>query len=106
MADQVSASHILLAYEGAMRSSATRSQEEALAQITELKAKIDGGEAFADVAAASSDCPSGAKGGSLGDFGRGQMIKEFEDAAFSMEVGDMSDVVETAFGYHLIQRDG
>lgn len=106
MADQVAASHILLAYEGAMRATATRSKEEALEQITALKSEIDGGAAFADVASANSDCPSGAQGGDLGSFARGMMIKEFEDAAFAMEVGDISDVVETAFGYHLIQRTG
>ena len=104
MADQVRASHILLMYEGSASSSADRSKEEAAEQIGELRAQIEAGASFADVARDNSDCPSGAQGGDLGMFGRGQMVPEFETAAFSMEVGELSDVVETAFGYHLIQR--
>jgi peptidyl-prolyl cis-trans isomerase C len=104
MADQVGAAHILLMYAGSARSTATRTQEEALAQIKQMKTDIDGGASFGDLAKDNSDCPSGANGGDLGMFGRGQMVPEFEAAAFSMEVGDTSDVVETAFGYHLIQR--
>lgn len=104
MSDQVRASHILLMYEGSASSSATRSKEEAAAQIGELRAQIEGGTAFADIARDNSDCPSGAQGGDLGMFGRGQMVPEFETATFAMEVGDLSDVVETDFGYHLIQR--
>lgn len=106
MSDQVEASHILLMHEGSARSSATRTKEEALEQISALKAKIEGGADFAELAAEHSDCPSGASGGSLGRFGKGQMVKEFEETTFSMEVGEMSDVVETDFGYHLIQRTG
>ena len=104
MADQVRASHILLMYEGSASSSADRSKEEAAEQIGALRAQIEAGASFPDVARDNSDCPSGAQGGDLGMFGRGQMVPEFETAAFSMEVGELSDVVETAFGYHLIQR--
>jgi len=104
MPDQVEASHILLMYDGSSRSTATRSKEDALTQIQALKADIDGGADFAALAAEHSDCPSGADGGALGRFGKGQMVKEFEDSAFSMDVGETSDVVETDFGYHLIQR--
>lgn len=106
MSDQVSASHILLMYEGSASSSATRSKEEAATQIADLKTQIEGGAEFADIARDNSDCPSGAQGGDLGSFGRGQMVPEFETATFAMEVGDLSDVVETDFGYHLIQRTG
>jgi peptidyl-prolyl cis-trans isomerase C len=106
MADQVRASHILLMYAGSARSSATRSKEEAASEIAALKARIDGGEDFAAIAKDVSDCPSGQQGGDLGSFGRGQMVPEFEDAAFSMDVGETSDIVETDFGYHLIQRTG
>ena len=106
MSDTVSASHILLMYAGSMRSTATRSKEEAQEQIAALKADIDGGADFAELAKEHSDCPSGNDGGSLGTFGKGQMVKEFEDATFAMEVGETSDVVETDFGYHLIQRTG
>ena len=104
MSDQVRASHILLMYEGSASSSATRSKEEAATQIADLRSQIEGGAEFADIARDNSDCPSGAQGGDLGMFGRGQMVPEFETATFAMEVGDLSDVVETDFGYHLIQR--
>ncbi|HVI01815.1 MAG TPA: peptidylprolyl isomerase [Enhygromyxa sp.] len=100
----VRASHILLMYKGSARSSATRSKAEAEQQINQLKAQLDGGAEFAALARQHSDCPSKAKGGDLGSFGKGQMVPEFETAAFSMQVGEVSGVVETAFGYHLIQR--
>lgn len=104
MTDQVRASHILLAYAGAAHSTATRTKEEAAAEIAELRAKSEAGEDFADLARQHSDCPSGSAGGDLGSFGRGQMVPEFEQAAFSMDVGALSDVVETDFGFHLVQR--
>lgn len=93
-------------YQGSQRSTATRSQEEAQQQIKDLQTKIQGGEDFAALARQHSDCPSSAKGGDLGSFGRGQMVKAFEESAFGMDVGQTSDVVETPFGYHLIQRTG
>lgn len=104
MADQVGAAHILLMYAGSTRSTATRTKEEALQQIKDMKTEIDNGADFGELAQKNSDCPSGASGGDLGTFGRGQMVPEFEQAAFNMEVGATSDVVETDFGYHLIQR--
>ena len=55
-----------------------------------------------DVAAEVSMCPSGANGGDLGFFGKGVMVKEFEDAAFSMNVGDLSEPIQTQFGWHLL----
>jgi len=106
VADQVKASHILLMYQGSMRSSASRSKNTAEAEIARLKGEIDGGADFADVARRNSDCPSGQRGGDLGQFGRGQMVREFEDAVFGLAVGETSGVVETPFGYHLIQRTG
>ena len=60
-------------------------------------------EAFEDVAKESSTCPSGANGGDLGEFGKGQMVKEFEDAAFAAEIGHVVGPVKTQFGYHLIK---
>jgi peptidyl-prolyl cis-trans isomerase C len=106
MAEKVRASHILLMYAGSARSPATRSKQEAQAQIAELKAQIDGGADFAELAQQHSDCPSGRKGGDLGAFGRGQMVGPFEDATFSMQVGGTSGIVETDFGYHIIRRTG
>jgi peptidyl-prolyl cis-trans isomerase C len=104
MSDQVTASHILVMHEGSDRSNETRPKEEALTLIEELKGKIADGADFAELAGENSDCPSGQNGGSLGVFGRGQMVKAFEDAAFGLEAGETSDVIETEFGYHLIHR--
>jgi len=106
MASQVRASHILLMYAGSMRSSATRSKEQAQEQIAGLKAQLDGGADFAELARTHSDCPSGKQGGDLGAFGKGQMVPAFEQAAFGLAVGATSGVVETDFGYHLIMRTG
>ena len=106
MANTVRASHILLMYKASSRSTASRSQEEAKTEISELKTKLNDGADFSKLAAEHSDCPSGRKGGDLGEFGRGQMVGAFEDTAFGMEVGHVSDVVETDFGYHIITRTG
>ena len=106
MTDRVQASHILLCYAGAMQSTATRSKDEAQAEIDGIKARIDDGADFTEMARAHSECPSAADGGSLGEFGRGAMVPEFEEAVFGLEVGGVSDVVETPFGYHLIHRNG
>ncbi len=104
MSDQVTASHILVMHEGSARSDETRTKDEALEIIEDVKGKIADGADFAEIAGEVSDCPSGQNGGSLGEFGRGQMVKTFEDAAFSLEAGETSDVIETEFGYHLIFR--
>ncbi|KAI9791096.1 MAG: Peptidyl-prolyl cis-trans isomerase NIMA-interacting protein 1 [Peltula sp. TS41687] len=83
----------------------TRSKDEAIEMLNEHKKRIDAGEVkLGDLAATESDCSSYRKGGDLGSFGRGDMQKEFEDVAFALEVGQMSGVVETASGVHLIQR--
>lgn len=101
----VRASHILIAYQGAERSSATRTKEEALQLIESLKDSIDSGElVFEDAARSYSDCPSSQEGGDLGPFSRHIMTPAFEEAAFGIGIGDISDVVETPFGYHLIKR--
>jgi parvulin-like peptidyl-prolyl isomerase len=93
-------------YKGSSRSSATRSKAEAEQQINALKTQLDGGADFAGLAREHSDCPSSAKGGDLGQFGRGQMVPAFETATYGMEIGGVSGVVETDFGYHLITRTG
>lgn len=101
----VSASHILIAYEGAERSQATRTREEALELIETLMDSIYSDElAFDEAARRYSDCPSGQEGGDLGPFARNVMTPGFEDAAFAIEVGDISGIVETPFGFHLILR--
>jgi parvulin-like peptidyl-prolyl isomerase len=93
-------------YAGSERSSASRSKEQASQQIQEIKGQLDGGADFAALAQQHSDCPSGKRGGDLGSFGRGQMVPEFETAAFGLAVGGTSGVVETPFGYHIIRRTG
>lgn len=71
----------------------------------EVSEKIKGGISFKDAAAEYSSCPSSAEGGNLGQFGRGQMVPEFEESAFSLELGVVSEPVKTQFGYHLIMVD-
>ncbi|PID79689.1 MAG: peptidylprolyl isomerase [Clostridiales bacterium] len=75
------------------------------AKMAEVKAALDGGEAFEAVAKAHSTCPSKERGGDLGFFGKGQMVPEFEQVAFAMNVGDVSEPVKTQFGYHVIKLD-
>ena len=106
MSDQVSASHILLMHVGSPGATATRTKEEAAGQIAGLKAEIDGGADFAALARTHSDCSSSDAGGDLGTFGRGMMVPEFEAAVYGIEIGEVSDVIETNFGYHLIHRTG
>ena len=67
-----------------------------------LKQKIEAGASFADIAAKHSLCPSGKKGGDLGEFTRGQMVREFDEVVFSQEIGKPHGPVITQFGYHLI----
>ena len=73
-------------------------------EAEDLLKKIGEGSSFEELAAKFSKCPSGREGGSLGEFGRGQMVKPFEDAAFGLNVEEVSAPVQTQFGYHIIQR--
>ena len=99
--------HILIAYGGAMRAkpSITRTKDQALAKakemVTKARANPDG---FADLAKANSDGPSASRGGSLGTWPKGKMVPEFDKAIDTMKVGDISDPVETEFGFHVIRR--
>ena len=87
--ESVNASHILV-----------ETEQKALEVLAEIKA----GKAFEDAAREYSSCPSKEQGGSLGDFGRGQMVPEFDTAVFEMEVGTVTETpVKTQFGYHLIK---
>jgi parvulin-like peptidyl-prolyl isomerase len=70
----------------------------------EIKAKLSSGESFSKLAQQFSIDVSKKRGGDLGLFGRGVMVKEFEKAAFALEKGQISDVVKTQFGYHIIKR--
>ena len=75
-------------------------------KCNELKAEIESGASFEDVAQANSNCPSSAQGGDLGKFGPGQMVPEFDKAIFSGDVGVLYGPIETQFGYHLIDITG
>jgi peptidyl-prolyl cis-trans isomerase C len=94
------ASHILIgADEKATPEERKKAKEKAEAILKRVKA---GGD-FAAIAKAESTCPSSAQGGDLGDFARGQMVPAFDKAVFSLKPGEVSDVVETQFGYHVIK---
>lgn len=98
--ESVSASHILIGFEPNDDDAA---KGEKKARIEGIKKELDGGADFAALAKEHSSCPSGQQGGDLGEFGKGQMVPEFEKAAFELEPGKVSEVVETQFGYHLIR---
>lgn len=85
----ITANHILV-----------NSQEQAQLLIKQLSEGAD----FGQLAQAHSSCPSKQAGGNLGQFGRGQMVKPFEDAAFALSHGEISQPVQTQFGWHIIQR--
>ena len=89
MPDQVHCAHILV-----------KTEQEAKAILE----RLNKGEKFANIAKDASLCPSGKKGGDLGTFGRGKMVKEFENAAFALQKGQISAIVKTKFGYHIIKR--
>jgi parvulin-like peptidyl-prolyl isomerase len=91
MPTKIRASHILV-----------EKQSQALKVLEELKA---GGD-FRELARKYSTCPSGKRGGDLGQFGRGQMVRELEQAAFALKQGEVSEPVKSQFGYHVIKRTG
>lgn len=73
------------------------------AKCRQLKAEIEGGASFEDLAKQHSSCPSGARGGALGEFGPGQMVPEFDKVVFHEAVGQVHGPVKTQFGYHLVE---
>ncbi len=89
MSNKVHCAHILV-----------KTEKEVNAVLERLKK----GENFSAIAKDVSLCPSKKRGGDLGTFGRGQMVKEFENAAFVLEKGQISGIVKTQFGYHIIKR--
>jgi len=100
--EQVKASHILLKVEPTADDA---QKAETGKKIEEIQQKLKAGGDFAELAKEYSEGPSSVRGGDLGYFQRGQMVKPFEDAAFSMQVNEISGRVETRFGYHLIKVD-
>ncbi len=73
-------------------------------EVNSVLERLKKGEKFSAIAKDVSLCPSKKRGGDLGTFGRGQMVKEFEKAAFTLEKGQISGIVKTQFGYHIIKR--
>ncbi len=99
--ESVSASHILIKF---AEEDTDESKAGKKAKLEEIRANILAGTVtFEDAAKENSDCPSSAQGGSLGSFGKGRMVPEFEAAAFSQEVGEVGGIVESPFGYHIIK---
>ncbi len=104
---EISARHILIMYKGSAHAPETigRTKEEALARAKECLKRLRAGEPFESLVAEYSDEPGAAKrGGSLGRFDRTRMVESFTKAAFALKPGEISDIVETQFGYHIIQR--
>jgi peptidyl-prolyl cis-trans isomerase C len=98
----VQASHILIAVD---KADAPEVKAEKKAKIDALKKQLNEGADFATLAEENSDCPSGKRaGGDLGTFAKGQMVPEFETVAFELKDGDVSEVIETQFGYHIIKK--
>jgi len=98
--EQVQARHILIKVDPQADQTA---RAEARKELENVQQKLHKGEDFAALAKEFSQCPSSADGGNLGSFKRGQMVKPFEEAAFALKPGEVSDIVETKFGYHLIE---
>lgn len=107
--EKAKARHILVAFKGspaAQQGKPELTEEQAKAKAEELRAKIEGGASFEELAKAESDdTGSGVTGGELGEFGRGQMVPEFEQAAFSTEVGKLSPIIRTQYGFHILKVD-
>ncbi|MFH4979805.1 hypothetical protein AB6A40_006514 [Gnathostoma spinigerum] len=111
---EVHCAHILVKHAGSRRPSSwrsdviTRTKEEARKILTEYKKQLskatDMKAKFKEIAMEYSDCSSAKRGGDLGKFGRRQMQKPFEDAAFALKVGELSDIIDTDSGLHLIYR--
>jgi parvulin-like peptidyl-prolyl isomerase len=99
--------HILIQYAGAQSAPAkvTRSKEEAFKLAEALHKRISEGADLATLAKENSDCPSAPEGGELGRFTKGELVPQFEDALFALAPGQLSGVVETPFGYHIILRE-
>lgn len=108
---QVGAKHILLKHtesrnpnDSYRKKPITRSYAEAMTGIERVQKRLEGGERFESIAGELSECTSAARGGDLGVFGKGAMQKQFEDAAFGLNIGQVSGPVVSESGIHLILR--
>lgn len=98
--ETVKASHILI---GTEPNASAEDKKKAREKAEKLRKDLAGGASFEELAKGNSTCPSSQQGGDLGFFGKGQMVPPFEQAAFALKPGEISDVVETQFGYHIIK---
>ncbi len=98
--ESVNLSHILVSV-----SAGGDAREKALAKIKEVQQKLEAGEPFEKLAQEYSDDPSGSRGGDLGFIQRGDLVVPYEEAAFALEIGQISDIVETEFGFHIIKLE-
>lgn len=115
--EKVRASHLLVKHQGSRRPASWKDPEgriirkttrdDAVAKLMQFKSDIESGRAtLADLATQNSDCSSAKRGGDLGWFGRGQMQEPFERATFNLNVGELSDIIDTDSGSHIILRTG
>lgn len=102
--EEISAKHILIQTKDSANSNSNRTNEEALELVEEIAKKINE-DNFEEIAREYSEGPSASRGGDLGWFGKGQMVKEFEDAAFALDKGEIAYPVKTQFGYHIIKLE-
>ncbi|HTM45543.1 MAG TPA: peptidylprolyl isomerase [Polyangiaceae bacterium] len=103
--EMINTSHILIAYKGAMRTQATRSKDEAQKLAQKIDADAKAGKNFAELAKQySDDKGSGAQGGALGPVDTGHVVQPFGDALKALKPGEISGVVESPFGFHVILR--
>lgn len=100
----IRARHILVTWAGAKGSKQTRTKDEARKRIDEALAKLQAGAEFREIAETYCEDATRVRGGDLGVFGRQEMVPAFSDAAFSLAVGQISTVIETDFGFHVVQR--
>ncbi len=98
--DQIKASHILIKVE---KDADEAADKKALAKIEDIRKKAVSGEDFAELAKKYSQGPTGIKGGDLGFFSKGMMVQPFDTAAFALQLNEISEVVKTEFGYHIIK---
>ncbi len=104
--DKIAASHILIMHNESKDSRSKLSKSEAHDLIKDIYDKLTNDKInFKDLATKHSDCSSSSYGGSLGEFGRGVMVKPFEEKAFALEINEVSEPIETEFGFHVIKRD-
>eukprot|EP00188_Purpureofilum_apyrenoidigerum_P005100 Plantae.Rhodophyta-Purpureofilum_apyrenoidigerum.ctg63272.p1 GENE.Plantae.Rhodophyta-Purpureofilum_apyrenoidigerum.ctg63272~~Plantae.Rhodophyta-Purpureofilum_apyrenoidigerum.ctg63272.p1 ORF type:complete len:112 (-),score=20.40 Plantae.Rhodophyta-Purpureofilum_apyrenoidigerum.ctg63272:276-611(-) len=109
---EVRASHILIKHRDSRRPSSwkeptvTRTKAQAVEELRAIQDRLAGGESFEQIASVESHCSSAKQGGDLGAFGRGMMMKPFEDATYVLGIGEVSGIVETDSGVHLVKRTG